>query len=105
MSAVITEPDLNYTEEEVSMIFIKLNMSLIRDPDTLFYITTPPKEGVTIRDNGYLVQITNVIIKKSKHPPYKVLSFRTKCGTTFSPPIKYVKKIRTSKGEVLTMED
>ncbi len=104
MSAVNNEPNLYY-EEEVRLLFIKLNKSLKKDPYTLFCITTPPKEGVGIRNKGYTLEIRDAIIKRSSHPPHKVLSFRTKCGMTFSPPRKSVRKIRTSKGEVLTMED
>ena len=95
---------LHHTLEPASF-FVELNTSLQEDHQILFLITTPPKEGVVVSEDGFTIEIKDGFIERSKHKPYPITGFKTKCGTTFSPPRKSVKKIRTSKGEILNIED
>lgn len=84
--------------------FIKLNTSLEDDNQILFSITTPPKEGVIVSEDGFTIEIEDGFIERSRYEPCPITGFRTKCGTPFSPPQKHVKEIRIRGGGIISLK-
>ena len=84
--------------------FIELNTSLQKEPQILFSITTPPKDGVVVSKDGLTIEIKDGFIERSRYKPYTITGFKTKCGTPFSTPQKHVKEIRVRGGGILSLK-
>ncbi len=94
-----------HTKEEPCSFIIVLKQEEVKKDESpeqiLFYITTPPKAGVTVNKKKGTIEVADGSIERSVYEPHPITSYKTKCGATFSPPAQFVEKITRLDGTLL----